>query len=247
MNVRYLSDVDAENVSKLLKANNGDIQATFLALGTLIPMNTIKRVKEKKLRPEISDKYFSKGDFTKSRDHEISQDLKIGFSDTEPAGDKSDDNNSKPTSTDVSGKGKRITEEDVLNIYKDREDGMSIKDIHKKYNLAEQTVRQIVTGRSHKTLYKKYHDNSLSTTPKKCTNTTTTTTTKSKGKNVIDALTDLIIESIKFASLAELTNILGDESISINDIILGSDKLRKILADNLRGNKLINRVANKKI
>ena len=45
MNVRYLSDVDAENVSKLLKANNGDIHATFLALGTLIPMNTIKRVK----------------------------------------------------------------------------------------------------------------------------------------------------------------------------------------------------------
>lgn len=241
MNVRYLSDVDAENVSKLLKANNGDIQATFLALGTLIPMNTIKRVKEKKLRPEISDKYFSKGDFTKNKDNEIAQDLKIGFSDTEAA---SHDDNAKPVSLDVSGKRKRITEDDVLNIYKDHEDGMPVKDLHKKYNLAEQTVRQIIRGRSHKALYKKYHD--IHTTPKDTT-ITTPLPTENKGKNVIDTLTDIIIDSIKSASLAELTNILGDESITINDIILGSEKLRKILAENLKSNKLINRVANKKI
>ena len=241
MNVRYLSDVDAENVSKLLKANNGDIQATFLALGTLIPMNTIKRVKEKKLRPEISDKYFSKGDFTKNKDNEIAQDLKIGFSDTEAA---SHDDKAKPVSLDVSGKGKRITEDAVLNIYKDHEDGMPVKDLRKKYNLAEQTVRQIIRGRSHKALYKKYHD--IHATPKDTT-TTAPLPTENKGKNVIDTLTDIIIDSIKSASLSELTNILGDESITINDIILGSEKLRKILAENLKSNKLINRVANKKI
>lgn len=224
MKTSTLSIQDVRAVCSLLVKHNGD--CFEVATKTSIPLEVIRKIKDKTYMKSISDTYFTSDQWNPRPGVREPDRITLTSETTEP--EKAEETKTtEPVKTEEQSAKKQrlpLTEQVVENICKMIGEGKTPEEIVNATGVSKSSIFRIKTKKSHTEISDKYfHIDDTATT------TTTTTTTAAVDKNgMIDELYNIIQTAILNKKMSELPDELLKKIIPILDEYTDSLSIKEI-------------------